>query len=129
MAKKSKQYDYDLSEVKRLIGETDKNYREISAETGCPYASVVYHGRKIRGRVNRSHKYEAMEEKSPSPAANLHVPNQPQEQQGSPTASNGTTLSISRNDISIEDAEREAAKMIKAAQALGLSKINLTIEK
>ncbi|MFG6147945.1 hypothetical protein [Halobacillus sp. B23F22_1] len=44
MAKKSKQYEYDLNEVKRLIEETDKNYREISKETGCPYASVVYHG-------------------------------------------------------------------------------------
>ena len=54
MAKKSKQYEYDLNEVKQLIKETDKNYREISAETGCPYASVVYHGRKIRGRVNRT---------------------------------------------------------------------------
>lgn len=62
MAKKSKQYDYDLGEVKRLIGETDKNYREIAAETGCPYASVVYHGRKIRGRVNRMRQEEIQAE-------------------------------------------------------------------
>ncbi|TGB01679.1 hypothetical protein [Halobacillus salinus] len=128
MAKKSKQYDYDLEEVKRLIGETDKNYREISAETGCPYASVVYHGRKIRGRVNRSHKYDAMEQTTPSPAS-LQMPVFTEEAQSTSYETSGTTLSISRKDISIDDAQAEAERMIQAARALGLNRINLTIEK
>ncbi|UOQ45671.1 hypothetical protein MUN89_06975 [Halobacillus salinarum] len=125
MAKKSKQYDYDLNEVKRLIKETDKNYREISAETGCPYASVVYHGRKIRGRVNRTQN-SILEE---MPQSFLPVNNGTEENQVEDHMTQGTTLNISRNDISIQDAEEEAAKMIKAAKALGLSKINITIEK
>lgn len=128
MAKKSKQYDYDLEEVKRLIGETDKNYREISAETGCPYASVVYHGRKIRGRVNRSHKYDAMEQTTPSQPT-MQMPSSPLEGQEQATEVSATTLSISRKDISIEDAQAEAEKMIQAARALGLSRVNLTVEK
>ncbi|MFG6147944.1 hypothetical protein [Halobacillus sp. B23F22_1] len=41
----------------------------------------------------------------------------------------GTSLNISRNNVSIHDAEQEAARMIKAAKALGLNKINITIEK
>ncbi|RWZ59049.1 hypothetical protein EQV77_08855 [Halobacillus fulvus] len=125
MAKKSKQYDYDLSEVKRLIGETDKNYREISAETGCPYASVVYHGRKIRGRVNRSHQVEDVEYRS-TVAAPFEGVTEDLNKEEKPA---GTTLSISRNDVPIHEAEKEVARMIKAAQAMGLSKINLTIEK
>ncbi|MBH0230682.1 hypothetical protein LCL89_14475 [Halobacillus yeomjeoni] len=125
MAKRSKQYDYDLGEVKRLIGETEKNYREISAETGCPYASVVYHGRKIRGRVNRK-RNEEIQEVNPSMAFSL---NDIQTEESPSMVSGGTTLSISRNNIKIDDAEREAAKLIKAAYALGLNKINITIEK
>ncbi|WP_173915573.1 hypothetical protein [Halobacillus sp. Marseille-Q1614] len=121
MAKRSKQYEYDLNEVKRLIQDTDKNYREISAETGCPYASVVYHGRKIRGRVNRS-KHEIFSELETS-----HN-NRAEPEENLPLFG-GTTLTISRNNISINDAEQEAARMIKAARALGLSKINITIEK
>ncbi|WP_226581244.1 hypothetical protein [Halobacillus litoralis] len=124
MAKKSKQYDYDLSEVKRLIGETDKNYREIAAETGCPYASVVYHGRKIRGRVNRMRQEEISMEQPPSLLSLSEESNEE-----SKMLSGGTTLSISRNQVHIQDAEQEAIKMIKAARALGLSKINITIEK
>ncbi|UOR11628.1 hypothetical protein [Halobacillus amylolyticus] len=123
MAKKSKQYDYDLSEVKRLIEETDKNYREIAQNTGCPYASVVYHGRKIRGRVNRS-KHDIVTELPHPPTFS------PEEKVHEPVPLfDGTTLNISRNNISIQDAEQEAARMIKAARALGLSKINITIEK
>ncbi|ARI76170.1 hypothetical protein [Halobacillus mangrovi] len=124
MAKRSKQYDYDLSEVKRLIGDTDKNYREISAETGCPYASVVYHGRKIRGRVNRTRNVEAHEI---SPQLLQPIDEEVKEERS--IMSGGTNLSISRNNVLIEDAEREAARMIKAAHALGLNKINITIEK
>ncbi|GEN54669.1 hypothetical protein [Halobacillus faecis] len=126
MAKKSKQYDYDLSEVKRLIGETDKNYREIAAETGCPYASVVYHGRKIRGRVNRMRQEDMIEEQ---PQSFLPVKEDQPTSEEATMLSGGTTLSISRNDVQIQDAEQEAAKMIKAARALGLSKINITINK
>ncbi|MBX0357776.1 hypothetical protein [Halobacillus sp. Nhm2S1] len=126
MAKKSKQYDYDLSEVKRLIGETDKNYREIAAETGCPYASVVYHGRKIRGRVNRMRQEDMIEEQ---PQSFLSVKEEQPTSEEATMLSGGTTLSISRNDVQIQDAEQEAAKMIKAARALGLSKINITINK
>lgn len=127
MAKRSKQYDYDLSEVKRLIGETEKNYREISAETGCPYASVVYHGRKIRGRVNRKRNEELhMHEINPTMSFPI---NENQNKESSSMVSGGTTLSISRNNIQIGDAEREASKLIKAAYALGLNKINITIEK
>ncbi|MGR9048581.1 hypothetical protein ACQ4XT_08135 [Halobacillus faecis] len=126
MAKKSKQYDYDLSEVKRLIGETDKNYREIAAETGCPYASVVYHGRKIRGRVNRMRQEDMMEEQ---PQSFLSIKEDQHTSEEATMLSGGTTLSISRNDVQIQDAEQEAAKMIKAARALGLSKINITINK
>ncbi|WLR48999.1 hypothetical protein LC065_07510 [Halobacillus litoralis] len=126
MAKKSKQYDYDLSEVKRLIGETDKNYREIAAETGCPYASVVYHGRKIRGRVNRMRQEDMMEEQ---PQSFLSIKEDQHTAEEATMLSGGTTLSISRNDVQIQDAEQEAAKMIKAARALGLSKINITINK
>ncbi|MBN9655098.1 hypothetical protein J0K78_12530 [Halobacillus sp. GSS1] len=126
MAKKSKQYDYDLSEVKRLIGETDKNYREIAAETGCPYASVVYHGRKIRGRVNRMRQEEMMEEQ---PQSFLSIKEDQHTSEEATMLSGGTTLSISRNDVQIQDAEQEAVKMIKAARALGLSKINITINK
>ncbi|MFQ3545427.1 hypothetical protein Q7A53_15190 [Halobacillus rhizosphaerae] len=122
MAKKSKQYEYDLNEVKRLIKETDKNYREISAETGCPYASVVYHGRKIRGRVNRTQN-SILEE-----VPQTFLP-KTEETNVQSIGGTGTTLNISRNDISIEDAEQEAAKMINAARALGLNKINITIEK
>ncbi|MGP4077075.1 hypothetical protein [Halobacillus sp. K22] len=124
MAKRSKQYDYDLSEVKRLISESDKNYREISAETGCPYASVVYHGRKIRGRVNRMHNQQASEEQE-----SIVLPITEETEETPTMMSGGTALSISRNDVHIQDAEQEAAKMIKAAKALGLSKINITIEK
>lgn len=124
MAKKSKQYDYDLSEVKRLIGETEKNYREIAAETGCPYASVVYHGRKIRGRVNRLRQEEiSVDQQTPF----LSIKEGTTEE--STLWSGGTTLSISRNEVHIQDAEQEAAKMIKAARALGLSKVNITIDK
>ncbi|WP_394218201.1 hypothetical protein [Halobacillus trueperi] len=126
MAKKSKQYDYDLSEVKRLIGETDKNYREIAAETGCPYASVVYHGRKIRGRVNRMRQEDMIEEQ---PQSFLSIKGDQHTSEDATMLSGGTTLSISRNDVHIQDAEQEAAKMIKAARALGLSKINITINK
>ncbi|MYL49409.1 hypothetical protein GLV98_07925 [Halobacillus litoralis] len=126
MAKKSKQYDYDLSEVKRLIGETDKNYREIAAETGCPYASVVYHGRKIRGRVNRMRQEDMIEEQ---PQSFLSIKEDQHTSEDATMLSGGTTLSISRNDVHIQDAEQEAAKMIKAARALGLSKINITINK
>ncbi|MCP3028058.1 hypothetical protein [Halobacillus sp. A5] len=122
MAKKSKQYDYDLGEVKRLIEETEKNYREISKETGCPYASVVYHGRKIRGRVNRS-KHDVIAEVQAGTEKAI------QEESDTLPLFGGTTLNISRNNISIHDAEQEAARMIKAAKALGLSKINITIEK
>ncbi len=122
MAKKSKQYEYDLNEVKQLIKETDKNYREISAETGCPYASVVYHGRKIRGRVNRTQN-SILEE-----VPQTFLP-KTEETNIQSIGGAGTTLNISRNDISIEDAEQEAAKMINAARALGLNKINITIEK
>ncbi|MFC7321831.1 hypothetical protein [Halobacillus campisalis] len=122
MSKKSKQYDYDLTEVKRLIEETDKNYREISKDTGCPYASVVYHGRKIRGRVNRS-QYDIVAEVPSS------VPSPTAEELDQMPLFGGTTLNISRNNISIHDAEFEAARMIQAAKALGLSKINITIEK
>ncbi|WP_240339646.1 hypothetical protein [Halobacillus ihumii] len=123
MAKKSKQYDYDLKEVKRLIEETDKNYREISQDTGCPYASVVYHGRKIRGRVNRS-KHDMISE---LPQSTLFS-SEEKIQEPMPLF-DGTTLNISRNNIPIHDAEQEAVRMIKAARALGLSKINITIEK
>lgn len=126
MAKKSKQYDYDLSEVKRLIGETDKNYREIAAETGCPYASVVYHGRKIRGRVNRM-RHEEISEEQPQPIFTIKENHHTSDE--ATMLSGGTTLSISRNEVHIQDAEQEAAKMIKAARALGLSKINITINK
>ncbi|MBN8235102.1 hypothetical protein JF544_07555 [Halobacillus kuroshimensis] len=126
MAKKSKQYDYDLGEVKRLIGETDKNYREIAAETGCPYASVVYHGRKIRGRVNRMRQEEIQAEQQ-QPQSLLALAQETPEE---PTVlSGGTTLSISRNEIHIQNAEQEAAKMIKAARAMGLTKINITIDR
>ncbi|MCA0971535.1 hypothetical protein LCM20_13090 [Halobacillus litoralis] len=128
MAKKSKQYDYDLEEVKRLIGETDKNYREISAETGCPYASVVYHGRKIRGRVNRSHKFDAMEQTTPNPAP-IQMPASLENNIEQSPETSGTTLSISRKEVSIENATAEAEKMIQAARALGLSKVNITVEK
>ncbi|MFC7062059.1 hypothetical protein [Halobacillus seohaensis] len=126
MGKKRKQYDYDLNEVKRLIKETKKNYRVISEETGCPYASVVYHGRKIRGKVNRSKQDNNATEMKPTneetpPATENTVERLP--------LFGGTTLNISRNNISIQDAEHEAARMIKAAKALGLSKINITIEK
>lgn len=126
MAKKSKQYDYDLSEVKRLIGETDKNYREIAAETGCPYASVVYHGRKIRGRVNRMRQEDMIEEQ---PQSFLAIKEDQHTSEDATMLSGGTTLSISRNDVHIQDAEQEAARMIKAARALGLSKINITINR
>ncbi|RDY71744.1 MULTISPECIES: hypothetical protein [Halobacillus] len=126
MAKKSKQYDYDLSEVKRLIGETDKNYREIAAETGCPYASVVYHGRKIRGRVNRMRQEDMIEEQ---PQSFLSIKEDQNTSEDATMLSGGTTLSISRNDVHIQDAEQEAARMIKAARALGLSKINITINR
>ncbi|CDQ18900.1 hypothetical protein SAMN05192559_101463 [Halobacillus karajensis] len=126
MAKKSKQYDYDLSEVKRLIGETEKNYREIAAETGCPYASVVYHGRKIRGRVNRMRQEEIAQEQ---PQSFLSIKDDNHTSEEATLLSGGTTLSISRNDVHIQDAEQEAAKMIKAARALGLQKINITINK
>ncbi|ELK48749.1 hypothetical protein QRD89_16515 [Halobacillus sp. ACCC02827] len=125
MAKKSKQYDYDLAEVKRLIGETDKNYREIAQETGCPYASVVYHGRKIRGRVNRIRQEEMNAELNQAPV--FTIKEEPKENTN--LLSGGTALSISRNDIHIQDAEQEAAKMIKAARALGLTKINITIDR
>ncbi|WP_082233317.1 hypothetical protein [Halobacillus massiliensis] len=121
MAKRNKQYEYDLIEVKRLIQDTEKNYREISAETGCPYASVVYHGRKIRGRVNRS-KHEILSELETTPSIR-------DEQEENFPLFGGTSLNISRSNISINDAEQEAARMIKAARALGLSKINITIEK
>ncbi|MGP4059073.1 hypothetical protein [Halobacillus sp. H74] len=124
MAKKSKQYEYDLSEVKRLIGETDKNYREIAAETGCPYASVVYHGRKIRGRVNRMRQEElSIEEQQPVLSITEETTETPK------MLSGGTALSISRSDVHIHDAEQEAAKMIKAARALGLNKVNITIDR
>ncbi|WP_101842988.1 hypothetical protein [Halobacillus sp. Marseille-P3879] len=122
MAKKSKQYEYDLNEVKQLIEQSNKNYREISKETGCPYASVVYHGRKIRGRVNRS-KHDTANDLEP----NNPIPEK--EETETLPLFGGTSLNISRNNISIDDAEQEAARMIKAAKALGLSKINITIEK
>nr|WP_202410561.1 hypothetical protein [Halobacillus litoralis] len=109
-----------------MIGETDKNYREIAAETGCPYASVVYHGRKIRGRVNRMRQEEIQAEQQ-QPQSLLALAQETQEE---PTVlSGGTTLSISRNEIHIQNAEQEAAKMIKAARAMGLTKINITIDR
>ncbi|KHE71831.1 hypothetical protein, partial [Halobacillus sp. BBL2006] len=84
----------------------------------------VYHGRKIRGRVNRTRNLEA-HEISPQ----LIQPSDEDHNENRSLMSGGTTLSISRNNVLIEDAEKEAARMIKAAGALGLSKINITIEK
>jgi|GEM_PF-5555902 len=47
---------YNIEEAKRLIRETDLNYTQIAEETGVPYATVAYHGLKIRGKKNTDNK-------------------------------------------------------------------------
>lgn len=45
-----------LEEAKKLIVETDMNYKQISDETGVTYATVAYHGKNIRGNTIASSK-------------------------------------------------------------------------
>ncbi|AMS01233.1 DNA binding protein [Bacillus phage AR9] len=44
---------YNIEEAKRLIGETDLSYSDISKKTGVKYQTVQYHGSKIRGKRPR----------------------------------------------------------------------------
>jgi RNA polymerase sigma-B factor len=41
--------DFNVEEAKKMIKETEKSYKEISDETGVNYATVCYHGKRIRG--------------------------------------------------------------------------------
>ncbi|WP_347862368.1 hypothetical protein U0355_04125 [Salimicrobium sp. PL1-032A] len=112
MSKGIKQYNYDTEKVKDLIRNTDLTYRTISKETGCPYATVVYHGRRIRGKV--------YEENSKRPAASMIK-----------TMQDDDTLSFSftKENISIYQYEDDMKQLVQMAEQLGAHSIDITIKK
>ncbi|WP_181347200.1 hypothetical protein [Thalassobacillus sp. CUG 92003] len=124
MAKRK--HNYDLNEVKRLLSETTKSYRDIQEETGCPYPNIVYHGRKIRGKQTKGEARTPItqpdhEEQTEQPASSTYLQ---QDSNAQPIS-----LNISRQDIDLDSAEDEVRKMLKAARTLGLNKVNISLYK
>lgn len=131
MAKGNKKYDYDLNQVKQLLEESDKNYRQIAAETGCPYSNVVYHGRKIRGKRYKNNVQEVVSfvtTEDKAPAQSLQSENETVSNQAkSPADDSIPAFEITTANLSLEQAEEKAKNMIEAARVLGVNKVTLQI--
>ncbi|WP_085505982.1 hypothetical protein [Thalassobacillus devorans] len=130
MAKGNKKYDYDLNQVKQLLEESDKNYRQIAAETGCPYSNVVYHGRKIRGKRYKNNVQEMVsfvtsEDKAKAPNDVQLNTSKVSEQKQNNIAT--PSFEITTANLSLEQAEAKAKNMIEAARVLGVDKVTLQI--
>ncbi|SEA37871.1 hypothetical protein SAMN05421743_104166 [Thalassobacillus cyri] len=133
MAKGNKKYDYDLDQVKQLLEESDKNYRQIAAETGCPYSNVVYHGRKIRGKRYKNNVQEVVsfvttEDKAPVQSLQSENDTVSSEAFKSPSGDSSIpAFEITTANLSLEQAEEKAKNMIEAARVLGVNKVTLQI--
>ncbi|MFD1020286.1 hypothetical protein [Thalassobacillus hwangdonensis] len=135
MAHANKKYDYDLSQVKQLLEESDKNYRQIAQETGCPYSNVVYHGRKIRGK---RYKTNDVTETTPSVEREQVVKVKPAEtpvlQPDEKVLSNNATdgletpsFEITNENINISQAEETIKKMVEAVKVLGVENVSIKL--
>ncbi|WP_028783791.1 hypothetical protein [Thalassobacillus devorans] len=132
MAKGNKKYDYDLNQVKQLLEESDKNYRQIAAETGCPYSNVVYHGRKIRGKRYKNNVQEVVSfvtTEDKAPAQSLRSGNDTASNEADTSQSDNSipAFEITTSNLSLEQAEEKAKNMIEAARVLGVNKVTLQI--
>ncbi|GGC83156.1 hypothetical protein GCM10007216_12200 [Thalassobacillus devorans] len=130
MAKGNKKYDYDLNQVKQLLEESDKNYRQIAAETGCPYSNVVYHGRKIRGKRYKNNVQEMVSFVTSEDKAKASSDMQINTSKVSEEKQNNIatpSFEITTANLSLEQAEAKAKNMIEAARVLGVNKVTLQI--
>ncbi|MBM7554796.1 hypothetical protein [Thalassobacillus pellis] len=119
----ARQYKYDLHRVKQLLRDTNKSYRKIEKETKCPYSTVVYHGRRIRGkRYNRSVAEEQqLEIKKPTLPDISEEPARVNEQEN-------PLFHITRENVSLDESEKAAAKMIQAAKVLGAKQVTIQVK-
>ncbi|MFG6120011.1 hypothetical protein [Thalassobacillus sp. B23F22_16] len=130
MAKGNKKYDYDLNQVKQLLEESDKNYRQIAAETGCPYSNVVYHGRKIRGKRYKNNVQEMVSFVTSEDKAKVSSDVQVNTSKVTEQKQNNIatpSFEITTANLSLEQAEAKAKNMIEAARVLGVDKVTLQI--
>ncbi|MBM7551476.1 hypothetical protein [Thalassobacillus pellis] len=133
MAKGNKKYDYNLDQVKQLLDETDKNYRQIAAETGCPYSNVVYHGRKIRGKRYKTGVREAYTSATSNVVSEdkqktLLIDPSNSNPKDSTESESSSSFQITNANIPIEDAEVKARNMIEAARVLGVKDLTIQIK-
>ncbi|SDJ23327.1 hypothetical protein [Salimicrobium halophilum] len=115
MSKGAKQYNYDTEKVKNLIKNTNLTYRDISKQTGCPYASVVYHGRRIRGRTNGKNTKGPVNQPAP-----VLVKRQEEE---------NLSFSITKEKVSVHQYDKEMEQLIHAAKQMGATTIDITVKK
>ena len=135
MAHANKKYDYDLSQVKQLLEESDKNYRQIAQETGCPYSNVVYHGRKIRGKRYKTNEgTEATPSGGREQVVKVKPPEtpvlQPDEKVLSSSVSPGSetpSFEITNDNINISQAEETIRKMVEAVKVLGVENVSIKL--
>ncbi|SFF88004.1 hypothetical protein SAMN05216353_11210 [Halobacillus alkaliphilus] len=116
-----KKYTYDKDMVLDLVSNSKKKYTEIAKETNCPYSTVIYYGRKIRGQPRRVDVPINSIELNPNPN---RTPKETIKLNEDPDI-----FWIEEQDVFINEAEVQVSHMIRSAKILGIKKLHITVRK